>query len=326
VKRRDFITLLGGAAGWPIAARAQQAVAPTRRIGVLSALTEEAAKSRLDGFRQGLNGLGLSEGVNVRIDFLSAPAGAEMAVVKAYALSQPDVILATGTALAMAAKEVSPAVPTVFVLGSDPVKFNLVASFNRPGGNITGVSTLQNLLLAKHVELLHETVPKAAVIGVLLNPANANAESDAKEAGAAASALGLHSEVLHAGTSEKIKEALAAFAQRKINSLVIGPDPIFSTEYSLIADLAAQYSIATITDFSEFTRAGGLMSYGTLGVKESYRLAGIYAGRILKGEKPADLPVIQATKFQFVINLKVAKVLGITFPLTLLGRADEVIE
>jgi len=239
---------------------------------------------------------------------------------------QPAVIAAIGGPTpAFAAKAATKAIPIVFTIAGDPVKLGLVASLSRPGGNITGVTTLSSLVVAKQFEVLHETVPQATVIGCLVNSVNPNAESDMKEAREAARLLGLQLHVLNASAERDIDTAFATFVQNRANAVVVVSDALFNSRPNELVALAARHGLPTIYSLREFATAGGLMSYGT-SLGDAYRQAGLYAGRILKGAKPADLPALQATKVELIVNLKTARTLGITFPTTLLGRADEVIE
>jgi putative ABC transport system substrate-binding protein len=326
VKRREFITLLGGAAAWPLAARAQQPAMPV--IGFLSAASQQFDAARLVAFQRGLNETGYVEGRNVASEYRWADHQYDRLHALAVELlgRRATVIVAIGgPAPAVAAKVATRTVPIVFTIGGDPVKIGLVASLNRPGGNITGVTTLANIVVAKQFEVLHETVPKAAAIGFLVNPTNPNAETDTKEAQEATRTLGLQLRVVNASTEHDIDAAFASFIQQRVDAGVVLPDALFNSRPNHIVALAARYALPTIYSLREFPYAGGLMSYGT-GLADAYRQAGIYTGRILKGEKPEDLPIVQATKVELIINLKTAKALGLTFPNTLLGRADEVIE
>jgi putative tryptophan/tyrosine transport system substrate-binding protein len=329
MRRREFITLLGGAAAaWPIAARAQQAgKLPT--IGFLSSGSQQSDSSRLIAFWQGLNGTGYVEGRNVASEYRWADDKYDQLPALAVELvgDQPSVIVAIGgPTSAAAAKAATESIPIVFTIAGDPVKLGLVASFNRPGGNVTGVTTLGSIVVGKQFEVLHETVPKATMIGCLVNPINPNAETDTKEAQEATRALGLQVLVLHASTERDIDAAFATFVQQRAGAVVVVSDGLFNSRPNQIVALAARYALPTIYSLREFPAAGGLMSYGT-GLADAYRQAGLHTGQILKGEKPADLPVAQQlAKVELIINLKTAKTLGLDVPPMLLARADEVIE
>jgi putative ABC transport system substrate-binding protein len=327
MRRRDFITLLGGAAAaWPLAARAQQAGTPV--IGFLHGATPEAYASPMAAFRKSLGEAGYSEGQNVTIEFRWAEGRLERLPELAADLvrRQVSVIFAGGGAEpALAAKATTSKIPIVFANGVDPVEVGLVASLSRPGGNITGVSFLINTLGPKELEALHDLRPQATAIAALINPNLATTASQSKDVEVAARALGLEVRVLHANTEREIETVFESLSQVQAGGLVIGANAFFFSRRDQLVGLAARYSVPTVYPWREAVVAGGLMSYGA-NVAEAYRLAGNYAGRILKGEKPADLPVQQSTNTELVINLKTAKSLGLTFPITLLGRADEVIE
>ena len=324
MKRRDFMALLGGAAASPLAARAQQMPV----IGFLSAASQQLDAGRLTAFRRGLNETGYVEGRNVASEYRWADHQYDRLNALAVELvgRRATVIVAVGgPAPAIAAKAATKTVPIVFTIAGDPVQLGLVASLNRPGGNLTGVTTLASIVVGKQFEVLHETVPKATVIGCLVNPTNPNSETDIKEAQEATRALGLQLRLINASTEHDIDAAFASFIQQRVDAVVVVSDALFNSRPDHIVALAARYALPTIYSLREFPSAGGLMSYGT-GLADAYRQAGIHTGRILKGEKPEDLPIVQATKVELIINLKIAKALGLTFPITLLGRADEVIE
>jgi putative ABC transport system substrate-binding protein len=328
MKRRQFITLLAGAAAaWPIAAQAQQ----PGRIPVIGFLSSESlsASSRVRAFRQGLSEIGYVEGQNVAIEYRWADGQYDRlpAMAADLARRQVAVITAIGAVPSvLAAKAATTTIPIVFSTGVDPVEAGLVASLNRPDGNATGVTVLAVELVPKKLELLHEVVPTATIIGVLVNPTNANvAETVSKDLEATARTLGLQLHVLRASNEREIDDAFATLAQLGGRALLIGPFAYFNIKTERIAALSLRYTMPTIFQNREFAAAGGLMSYGG-STTELYRLIGVYTGRILKGEKPADLPVQQATKVELVINLKTAKALGLEIPPTLLARADEVIE
>ena len=327
MKRREFITLLGGAAAtWPLAARAQQPTMPV--IGFLGPGSAESDAYRVMAFRQGLNESGYVEGQNFTIEYRWAEGHYDRLPAMATELVhlQVTMIAATSTPSALAAKAATTTVPIVFEVASDPVKVGLVASLNRPGGNITGVTQRAEEVAPKRLELLHELIPTARVMALLVNPTDpALAEPQAREALSAAHALGLELHILNASSERDFDAAFAKLIELRAGGLVIGGDAFFTSHSEQLAALAISHSVPAVYQWRQFAAAGGLMSYGS-NITETHRLVGGLAGRILKGDKPADLPVQQATKVELFINLKTAKTLGITFPLSLLGRADEVFE
>ena len=328
MKRREFIALLGsGAAAWPLIVRAQQPAMPV--IGFLNSASPETYGPQLAGFRQGLNEVGYAEGQNVAIEFRWAKSQYDRLPELAADLvrRRVAVIAATGGSVsAIAAKAATTTIPIVFTSGGDPVRVGLVASLSRPGGNVTGVNLFTSTLAAKRLELLHELVPAAKVVAMLVNPANPNSESDTRAVEAAAPAIGVQIVVLKASNGAEIGKAFDALTQYKVDAVLFGADPLFETSgRDQLIVLTARHAVPAIYDWRDVAVAGGLMSYGS-NLAEGYRLVGIYTGRILKGEKPADLPVLQPTKFDFVINLKTAKALGLNISNQMQLRADEVIE
>ena len=325
MKRRQFITLLGGAAAtWPLAARAQQRALPV--IGYLSARSSEADAPILAVFRAGLNEAGFVEGQNVAIEYRSADQYDRLpALAVDLVRRQVSVIATGGIPAALAAKAATTTIPIVFAVAVNPVEFGLVASLNRPGGNLTGVASLGVEVGPKRLELMRELVPAASIIAVLVNPTNTNADTVSRDLRSAARILGVQVHVLQASTEHEIEVAFASTVQLRTGGLVIGNDPFLTGRIEQLAALALRHAVPTIYQFREFVAAGGLMSYGD-SITDRVRLFGVYTGRILKGEKPADLPVQRATKVELIINLKTAKALGITVPQLLLGRADETIE
>jgi len=326
MQRRKFIALLGGAAAWPFAARAQQTALPV--IGFLSSASHDLYANRLRAFRQGLKEAGYVEGQNVAIEYRWAEGQNNRLPVLAAELVQRhvDVIAAAGgTPSAVAAKAATATIPVVFGVAVDPVKIGLVASLNRPGGNLTGITNLNVEVGPKRLELLRELIPTATNIAVLVNPTSPIAEPFARSMQAAARTLGQQVHVLQASAEQDFDRVFADLVRMRSGALVISPDVFFNTKIEQLAVLSLRHAVPAIFQYREFAAAGGLISYGS-DETEYYRLIGIYAGRILKGEKPAELPVVQSTKVEMILNLKTAKALGITVPLPLLGRADEVIE
>jgi len=326
IGRRKLIAMLGGAAAWPLTARAQQAALPM--IGWLAGGTSEGYAPFAAEFRQGLKEAGYVEGQNVGIEYRWAEGQNEKLPSLAADLvrRRVTVIAAAGTPSAFAAKTATATIPVVFSTAVDPVEAGLVASLNRPGGNVTGVTNFVGTLAAKQFELLREVVPDASVLGLLVNPTDQLTKYITRDVEAAAGgALGKRIHILNASTEGEIDRAFSALAELRAGAVIIGASALFIGQRNQIVALAAGYTIPVMSPWREFTVAGGLISYGT-SLSASYRQVGIYTGRILKGEKPADLPVVQPTKFEFVINLKTAKALGLTVPLVVQMTADEVIE
>jgi putative tryptophan/tyrosine transport system substrate-binding protein len=329
VKRREFIASLGStAATWPLAAHAQQAAMPV--IGLLSGQLPNRSAREVTAFHRGLSEMGFVEGRNVAIESRWADNHYDRLPILAADLAQRRVTLIAaiahgGTPAALAAKAATTTIPIVFAVGIDPVKTGIVASLNRPGGNITGATFFANELTAKRLGLLHELLPEARVIATLLNPKFPDAPEQLSLVQEAARTLRLEARVFNASSESEIEAAFAALAGQQSDALFVGADPFLSSRHDLIIALAARHAVPAIYDLREATAAGGLISYASSSL-EAQQQAGVYAGRILKGEKPADLPMLRPTKFELVINLKTATALGLTVPPMLLARAEEVIE
>jgi putative tryptophan/tyrosine transport system substrate-binding protein len=326
MRRREFISFLGGAAAWPLAARAQQPAIPV--IGFLSAASLEAYTDRVRAFRQGLRDAGYVEGDNVAIEYRWAEGQYDRLLALAAELvrRQVAVIVAAPTPSALAAKSATATIPIVFTVGDDPVKLGLVSSLARPGGNLTGVNFFGAEVVSKRLELLRELIPGVRRLAVLVNPSNAMiSEAIVRDVEAAARGMGVQVQVFNAGTSREIDAAFANLVRERSDAVFIGGDAFFTSRRVQLATLAARYMIPSSFSQREVTEAGGLMSYAA-NIRDTFRQAGVYVGRILKGAKPADLPVVQSTKFELVINAQTARILGITVPDKLLVAADEVIE
>ena len=326
MRRRKFITLLGGAIAWPLVARAQQAAMPV--IGFLSGTSSKGYAPYLAAFREGLREGGFVEGQNVTIEYRWADDHYERLPELAADLVTRRVALiaaAGGSPAALAAKSATTTIPIVFQIGVDPVKAGLVSSLNQPGGNITGFANLALEVGPKRLELLHRLVPNATNIAVLVNPARSNVEAETRDMQSAANKLGLQLNVLYASTERDFDKVFATSVQLRAGGVVISGDPFFNTRSEELAAMAIHYMVPAIYQFHEFAAAGGLVSYGS-SIKNTHREAGIYTARILKGEKPADLPVQEPSKVELIINLKTAKTLGLEIPPSILTSADEVIE
>jgi putative ABC transport system substrate-binding protein len=330
MRRRDFITLVGGsAAAWPLAARAQQAVMPV--VGFLNAASQDVSSHVVGAFRLGLKEMGYVEDRNVAIEYRWAENHYDrLSALAAELVDRRVSVIAAGrnTSAALAAKVATTTIPIVFLMGGDPVEAGLVTSLNRPGANVTGVTTLNVEITPKRLEVLHELLPTTSIMAVLINPLNdpAIVEAERRQAREAANTLGLQMiRVLQASTERDFDDAFSTLIEQRTGGLVITADTLFSSKSVELAALALRHAVPTISPYREFVAAGGLMSYGG-SVTELYRLVGVYTGRILKGEQPANLPVQQLTKVELAINLKTAKAFGLTVPNSLIGRADQIIE
>jgi ABC-type uncharacterized transport system substrate-binding protein len=326
IGRRELLAALGSAAAaWPLAARAQQSAMPA--VGFLSSGSPSLWVSFVTGFRQGLNEIGFIDGQNVTIEYRWAEGryGRLPMLAADLVRRQVAVIMAGGPPAIHAAKAATSAIPIVFTSGDDPVQAGFVVSFNRPDGNLTGVHLFLTELNTKKLGLMRDLLPQVKVMAMLLNPTSQNADPQSKELQAVGRALGLQIDIFNASSENEIDAAFISLAQQQFSALIVGNDPFFLSRREQLVALAARHAIPVVYDLREYADAGGLMAYGT-NLKNAYRQAGVYVGRILKGEKPADLPVLRSTKFEFVINLRTAKALGLTFPPGLLAIADEVIE
>jgi putative ABC transport system substrate-binding protein len=326
MRRRDFISLTGGVAAWPLAARAQQPAMPV--IGFLHPGSPEANAKYVAGFRQGLGEAGYVEGRNVSIEYRWGQGdSSRLPQLAADLANRPVTVIVTpgSIAAALAAKAATATIPIVYASGPDPVQAGLVASLNRPGGNVTGVTSMNAGLGAKQLGLLHQLLHRDARFAILVNPGNPQIQSALADVRAAAAAIGQPLEILTASNTRDIGSAFSEAVQRRVDALLISPEPLFTGRPVQLAMLAVRHSLPTIYSLREFAEAGGLMSYGS-NFSDIFRQGGIYTGRILKGEKPADLPIFQATRFELVVNLQTSEVLGLEIPATLLAIADEVIE
>jgi len=326
MRRRAFITLLGGAAAWPLAARGQQSAVPV--IGFLNITSPDGYAERLRGFRQGLKDTGHVEGENVAIEYRWAEDQPDRPSLATELVRRQVAVIATlgTTNSALAAKAATTTIPIVFAVGEDPVRLGLVVSLARPAGNLTGINFFNSELTAKRLELLHELVPTATRVAVLINPTEAaNAETTVRDVQSAAHAIGLQIQVHNASTSREIEAVFATFGHARPDALFVVGDALFNSRRVQLVHLATRYGIPATFGSRVYPEVGGLMSYGT-NIMDAFRQAGVYTGRILKGAKPAELPVVQSTKFELIINHPTARMLGIIVPDKLLARADEVIE
>ena len=325
IRRREFITFLGGAAAWPIAARAQQPAMPV--IGFLHGASPEGYAPMMTAFRQGLKETGYVEGQNLTIEYRWAEGHFDRLPALAAELVRRQVagIVTGGTPPAFAAKAATSTIPIVIIVGIDPVQVGLVASLNRPGGNVTGLALLTVELAAKRLELLHELLRTTTVVAILVNPANLLTQPETRGVRDAARSLGLQLHILNASTENEIDTAFRTLVEMRAGAIVVSVDTFLNNQRAQIVALASRHAVPAIYGAREFATGGGLMSYGN-DLADAYRQSGIYAAKILKGAKPNDLPVQQVVRVEFVVNLKTARTLGLTFPITLLGRADEVIE
>jgi putative ABC transport system substrate-binding protein len=325
MKRREFIAIAGAAAAWPLVAEAQQSARPA--VGFIGPATAESTTSELQGFRQGLSEAGYIDDHNVTVEYRWAEGQSSRLPTLAADLvhDQVAVIVANGNTVALAAKAATATIPIVFQVGNDPVAAGLVASLARPGGNLTGVTTLSGEIVAKRLELLHELIPTISGIVLLINPNNRDSENSKRDAEVATQSLGVRLHVIRASSTNEIDAAFQGIKQLQAGALIIAPDAFFNSRTEQLAALALEYAMPTIYQYRKFANSGGLISYGA-NITDAYRLVGDYTAQILKGEKPADLPVQQATKVELIINRKTAKALGITLPQTLLATADELIE
>jgi putative tryptophan/tyrosine transport system substrate-binding protein len=326
MRRREFIAVLGGAAAWPLAARAQQPAMPV--IGFLNNQSSDTNADRLRAFRQGLKDIGYVEGENVAIEYRWAENQNDRLPALAAELVRRQVALiatTVGTAPALAAKAATTTIPIVFAVGEDPVRLGLVANLARPGRNLTGINFFNSELVAKRLELLREMVPTATRVAVLVNPGGPTAETTIRDVEPAARAMGLQIQIFNASTSREIDAAFATFVRERPDALYVGNEPFFNSRRVQLVHLATLHKVPATYSQRQYPEIGGLMSYGT-NVTDAFHQVGVYAGRILKGAKPADLPVVQATKFELVVNTQTARMLDLTVPPTLLATADEVIE